>query len=92
VVAGVDLSHHGDRGPNGSRGGIKAIARSIRASITGHSHTAEIYGSAFRVVTSTPKLNYCIGPSSWTNTDCLLYGDGSRQLVHYIRGRCKLKA
>lgn len=89
VVAGVDLSHHGDRGPNGSRGGIKAFAKSVRASVTGHSHTAEIYGSAWRVGTSTDRLDYCVGPSSWTNTDCILYENGSRQMVNYIQGRYK---
>lgn len=89
VVAGVDLSHHGDKGPNGSRGSIKQFATSVRASITGHSHTAEIYGSAWRVGTSTGRLDYCVGPSSWTNTDCLLYENGSRQMINYIQGRFK---
>ena len=87
IVAGVELHHHGDRGPNGAKGGIKAFARTARASVTGHSHTAEIYGGAYRVGTSTGRLDYCVGPSSWTNTDCILYENGSRQLVNYINGK-----
>lgn len=90
VVANVELGHHGDKGPNGARGSIKNFANSIRKSVTGHTHSAEIYNNAWRVGTSTGHLDYCSGTSSWTNTDCLLYSNGSMQLVNYINGKYKI--
>ena len=86
LLAGVDVSNHGDKGPNGSKGGIKAFANCMFKSVTGHTHTAEIFNGAWRVGTSTGLLAYCSGPSSWTKTDCIINEDGSRQLINYIYG------
>lgn len=91
-VAGVELGAHGDRGANGARGSVQAMENAYSNSITGHSHTPEILRGAWQVGTcSLLKLEYNQGPSSWMHTSCLLYPNGSRQLINVIEGQWKLK-
>lgn len=88
TLAGIELSMHGDRGPNGSRGSIKNLRRIGVKSISGHSHTPGIEEGAYQVGTSTRlRLEYNGGPSSWLNAHCLLHEDGKRQLVIIINGK-----
>lgn len=57
-------------------------------SLTGNSHTAGIFREAYQVGTTTElKLSYNRGPGSWTHSLCLLYPNGSRQLIHLIDGK-----
>lgn len=87
-LVGVELSLHGDRGPNGSRGSIMNHRRLGVKSIIGHSHTPGIEEGCYQVGTSTRlRLEYNSGASSWLNTHCLLNADGKRQLIHIIKGK-----
>ena len=91
-IAGIQLGAHGDLGANGSRGGIKSIESSYGQSVTGHSHTPEILRGAWQVGTSSfLKLGYNRGPSSWMHSSCLVYSDGSRQMINSIAGNWVLK-
>jgi hypothetical protein len=92
-IAGVQLASHGHQGSNGSRGTSESLEAGIGKAIVGHSHTPEILRGLFRVGTSTKyKLSYNIGgASSWLHTSCLLYSDGSRQLINEIGGKWRLK-
>ena len=91
-IAGIQLGAHGDLGANGSRGGIKSIEASYGFSVTRHSHTPEILRGAWQVGTSSfLKLNYNRGPSSWMHASCLVYPDGSRQMLNSINGEWRLK-
>lgn len=91
-IAGIQLGAHGDLGANGSRGGIKSIEAAYGYSVTGHSHTPEILRGAWQVGTSSfLKLDYNRGPSSWLHSSCLVYPDGSRQLINSINGEWRLK-
>lgn len=86
-VAGIQLGAHGDIGPAGTRGNIKNMRKSYGMSVTGHSHCPGIWHGAFAVGTSSfLKLGYNQGPSNWMQTHCLVYADGSRQLVNMIKG------
>lgn len=90
-IAEVQLGAHGDKGPNGSRGSLQNIRKAYANSVTGHSHTPGILNGAFSVGTSSKlKLNYNEGPSSWLQTHCLVYSDGSRQLINMVGGKWKL--
>lgn len=92
VLGGVELSLHGDRGPNGSRGSAKNLRRIGVRTIIGHSHSPAIEEGCYQVGTSTRlRLEYNGGPSSWLNTHCLLHADGKRQLIHIINGRWRLQ-
>jgi hypothetical protein len=86
-VAGIQLGAHGDKGPNGSRGSVRSMEKSYGQSVTGHSHTPEILRGAWQTGTSTYlKLEYNKGPSSWLQSSCLVYADGSRQIINVIEG------
>ena len=89
-IAGIQIAAHGDCGPNGSKGNLKGSELSYQNCVVGHSHSAEILRDSWCVGTLTYlKLNYNIGPSSWTQTSCLVYKNGSRQLINCINGKYK---
>jgi hypothetical protein len=90
-VAGIQLGAHGDIGPSGTRGNIKNMRKSYGLSVTGHSHSPGIHHGAFAVGTSSfLKLGYNQGASNWLQTHCLVYSDGSRQLINIIDGVWKI--
>lgn len=90
-VSDVELGFHGDIGPNGSRGSIKAFSKIGPKTIIGHSHSPGIYEGCYQVgVSAKLNLEYASGPSSWCHTHCLVYQDGSRSLVHVINGKWRL--
>lgn len=91
LVCGVELSLHGDKGPNGARGSAKNLRRIGVRTVIGHSHTPAIEEGCYQVGTSTPlRLEYTSGPSSWLNTHCLVHADGKRQLINIIDGKWRL--
>jgi hypothetical protein len=86
MVYGIENGAHGDKGGNGSRGSMRGIEKAYYKATVGHSHTAGIWREVYQVGTSTVlKLSYNVGPSSWTNTMCIQYPNGQRQLVNIIR-------
>lgn len=90
-VAGIQLGAHGDIGPAGTRGNIKNMRKSYGLSVTGHSHCPGIWHGAFAVGTSSfLKLGYNQGPSNWMQAHCIVYKDGSRQLVNIVNGTWKI--
>jgi hypothetical protein len=90
-IANVELGSHGDKGANGARGSLQAMENAYGNSVSGHSHTPEILRGAWQVGTcSLLKLNYNEGPSSWMHTSCLVYPNGSRQLINVINGEWRL--
>jgi len=90
-IGGIELGEHGDKGPNGSRGGLAGLEKSHDRCVVGHSHTPRIIRGAWQVGTSSSlSLAYNKGPSSWLHTSCLVYEDGSRQLINVIDGKWRL--
>jgi hypothetical protein len=89
-VLGYQLGAHGDKGVNGARASINGIESSYAKSITAHSHTPQVLRDAHVVGTSTHlRLPYTQGPSSWMNTNAVLYGNGAVQLVNVVNGAWK---
>lgn len=87
-VAGVQLAAHGHIGSNGAKGTIANLEAAYGNCIVGHDHTPGILRGCFRVGTSSRyDLEYKKGPSSWLHTNCILYADGSRQLLNEIGGK-----
>jgi hypothetical protein len=87
TAAGVELSMHGDLGPNGARGSRQNLRRIGVRSMIGHSHTPGIEEGCWQVGTSTPlKLNYNRGPSNWLHCHGLVHENGKRQLLMIIDG------
>jgi len=90
-VGGVELGQHGDLGFNGSRGSLLSVEKAYANCVVGHTHSGAILRGVFRVGTSSKlRLDYNRGPSSWTQTHCLVYRNGSRQLVNVIDGKWRL--
>lgn len=88
LLCQIELSMHGDRGPNGSRGSIRNHRRLGVRSIIGHSHTPGIEEGAYQTGTSTNlRLEYNGGPSSWLNAHCSINADGKRQLIFIVDGQ-----
>jgi len=87
-VYGIESGSHGDKGGNGSRGSLNGIEKAYYKATVGHSHTAGILRNIYQVGTSTVmKLGYNSGPSSWTNTMCIQYPNGQRQLINIFRNK-----
>jgi len=86
-LGGVELSLHGDQGPNGSRGSRNNLRRIGVKTIVGHSHSPGIEEGCYQSGTSTPlKLEYNTGPSSWLQAHVVLYANGKRAILPIIDG------
>lgn len=91
TVCDIEVGFHGDRGPNGSRGSIRSFSKIGPKVVIGHSHSPGIFQGAYQVgVSARSNLSYVSGPSSWLQTHCIIYPDGSRTLLHVIKGQWKL--
>ena len=84
-VYGVEVSMHGDRGANGSRGSLQIFEKGLGNCVTAHTHSAAILRNAFCVGTvGVMDQGYNKGLSSWTRTCCLIYKNGTKQLINFI--------
>ena len=87
----ADIQHgvHGHLGRNGHRNpSNRALERAYGAITAGHSHTPGILRDVFRVGTSTDlREGYNDGASTWMHTHCLVYDNGSRQLINIFNGK-----
>lgn len=84
-IKGVGLDYHGHRGMNGSRGTGYQFSNNNLKLITGHEHSPKIYANGMVVGTSTTlRLGYTKGASSWLNAHAILYASGKYTLVTLI--------
>lgn len=90
-VHGIEMSYHGDKGPNGARGNANGFDRIGVKTIIGHSHTPRIVGGCYQTGTSSLlDMGYNTGPSSWLHSHVLVYGNGKRTHLNVINGEWKL--
>lgn len=88
---GYELGNHGDLGANGGRGSPRSIEQANAKSITAHGHSAFKIRNTYRVGTSTRlRLDYNRGYSNWSQTNGVLYANGTVQLLNTINGGWKL--
>lgn len=84
-VYGVECSNHGHRGANGARGSLATFEKGLGNCVTAHTHTAAILRDVCSVGTmSLMDMGYNSGLSNWTRTCCLIYSNGTKQLVNFI--------
>lgn len=84
-VYGVEVSTHGSTGANGSKGSLAQYEKAFGNCVTAHTHSAAIIRDAFCVGTvGLMDMKYNKGLSSWTRTCCLIYKNGTKQLVNFI--------
>lgn len=86
---GVEMGLHGDLGPNGARGSIRNLSRLGRKVCIGHSHSAGIHNGAYQSgVKARLNMDYTRGaPSSWTQSDIVVYPNGKRQIITWYDGK-----
>ena len=87
LIVDTDVSQHGDKGINGSRGSAKAFAKLATKTVIGHSHTPCIEKGCYQVGVSALGMEYAQGLSSWAICDCLIYPNGKRALIFQRRGK-----
>lgn len=88
-IGDVECGSHGDLGMNGAKPSLVTLEKTYGNCVVGHAHTAAIHRGVFRVGTMTKlDLGYNRGPTSWTQTCCLVYENGQRQLINVINGKC----
>jgi hypothetical protein len=86
-VCGIDLSHHGDKGANGTRGSRAQFARIGTKTVIAHAHAPGITDGAYQVGTNSRLyLGYNTGLSGWLHADCAVYANGKRSLIFIIDG------
>ena len=84
-VYGVECGIHGSCGANGSRGSLAVYEKGVGNCVTAHTHSAQILRRAFCVGTvGLMDMRYNKGLSSWTRTCCLIYNNGTKQLINFI--------
>lgn len=82
-----EVGQHGDVGASGSRGAINQFRRLSTKMIIGHSHSPNRKDGVIQVGTSTTlRVGYNIGPSSWLQSHSIIHSDGKAQQIHFING------
>jgi hypothetical protein len=80
----VELGQHGHLGPNGSFGSPSNLAKIGKKATTAHTHSAGIIHGLYVAGTSsklTKDWDYTMGPSSWSWSHVVQYGNGQRSIV-----------
>ena len=89
-VKEVECGMHGHLGPNGAFGSPTNLAKIGKKATTAHTHSAGIYHGLFVAGTSsklTDGWDYTAGPSSWSHSHVVLYGNGQRTIVTMKNGK-----
>jgi len=81
----TDISQHGDKGVNGSRGSTVAFSKMCSKIIHGHTHTPRIIKGAMSVGYSfdASKADYAKGISTWAQADAVIFDSGKSVLILY---------
>jgi hypothetical protein len=88
IIADVECGSHGDLGLNGAKPSLNSLEKIYGNCVVGHNHSAAINRGVFRVGTlSKLDMGYNRGPSSWSQTCCLIYENGQRQLINNVNGK-----
>ena len=81
-VCGIELGIHGHLGPNGARGSPKAYRQLGKRAITAHTHSAGIVDGVWTAgVSGRLDMTYNKGPSSWSQSHVVVYGNGKRAII-----------
>lgn len=82
MIGDVEHALHGDVGPNGTRGCMRAFTRMGTKLTIGHSHTPGAFDNVFQTgVTGRTNMDYTRPPSTQLHAHVVLGHDGKRQIV-----------
>ena len=83
-VKEVECGCHGHVGPNGSFGSPTNLSKIGKKATTAHTHSCGIFHGLYVAGTSTKLTKdwtYTNGPSSWSHSHVVLYGNGQRSII-----------
>lgn len=83
-------SMHGDIGVRGKpTSGLREFKKMNTRIFIGHNHSASIFDTIWRVGTSTHRTAFYVSnpATNWTNTHGIIFPNGQRQLISFIKGR-----
>ena len=87
-VNNIELSLHGHRSGNGSRGNSRSLANLGTKATIGHSHSANIVRGVYQGgVFGNLDMGYNKGPSSWSASFVLQFASGKRQIITERAGK-----
>ena len=90
TVGEIELGCHGHLGANGAFGSPQNLAKIGKKATTAHTHATGIYHGLYVAGTSsklTKDWNYTQGPSSWSWSHVVQYGNGQRTVVTMKNGK-----
>ena len=90
MVGEVECGMHGHLGPNGRFGSPDNLSKIGVKATTAHTHACGIYHGLYVAGTSsklTPDWTYTMGPSSWSHSHVVQYGNGQRAIVTMKGGK-----
>lgn len=91
-IMGIELSQHGDKGMNGAKASLDSLERAFGNCVVGHTHSGCIMRGVYRVGSSTEyNLDYNDTQGNWSQTHCLVYDCGARQLINIVGKKCYLE-
>jgi hypothetical protein len=84
----IECGMHGHLGPGGKRGTPENLSKMGRRANIAHTHSAGIYDGLYVAGTSS-KLKWCynVGPSDWTHSHIVTYGNAKRAIVTVFAGK-----
>jgi hypothetical protein len=96
-VEEVECGLHGHLGPDGAFGSPSNLAKIGKKATTAHTHACGIYHGLYVAGTSsklTKDWDYTVGPSSWSWSHVVQYGNGQRAIVtmKLVDGQIKWRA
>jgi hypothetical protein len=84
-VKGWELGQHGDVGANG-RGSLLQFRKLNTKIIVGHYHSPGKDGALAVGTSTTMRVGYNIGPSSWLQAHVIIHNDARAQHINFIDG------
>ena len=90
LIAGrkIEGGMHGHLGPGGLRGSPNNLSKMARKANTAHTHSTGIFNGLYVAGTSSKlRWDYATGPSAWTNSHVVTYGNGKRTIVTLYNGQ-----
>lgn len=87
MIGPFECGMHGHIGPNGARGSLKSLSKIGVKVIVGHVHSPGEEDGSLAVGVCASDMEYANGPSSWLNSQAVVYPDGKATLIHIINGK-----
>lgn len=85
TINGWELASHGDKGGNGSRGGITQFKKLSTKMVVADSHTpAREDGVLYAGTSSLLRMGFNVGASSWRHADVIIHKDKKAQHIFYM--------